>query len=67
MLHPEVQKKLHDELDEQVGEGRPPSMAEIEQLRYLKAAWNESMRWNVTVPLGITQPLYRYHSELTHT
>ncbi|PVF96179.1 cytochrome P450 [Serendipita vermifera] len=53
MLHPEVQKKLHDELDEQIGHGRFPSMAEIEHLQYFHAAWSESMRWNVTTPLGV--------------
>jgi hypothetical protein len=53
MTHPKVQRKLHDELDEQVGGGRLPSMAEIEQLQYFNAAWNESMRWNVTAPLGM--------------
>ncbi|PVF96180.1 cytochrome P450 [Serendipita vermifera] len=53
MLHPEVQKRIHDELDDQIGGGRLPSMAEIESLPYFNAAWNESMRWNVTIPLGV--------------
>lgn len=30
-----------------------PSMAEIEKLEYLNAAWNESLRWIAPVPLGI--------------
>ncbi|PVF96178.1 cytochrome P450 [Serendipita vermifera] len=53
MMHPEIQKKLHDEMDDQIGGGRLPSMAEIERLQYFNTAWKESMRWTVTVPLGI--------------
>ncbi|PVF92921.1 cytochrome P450 [Serendipita vermifera] len=53
ILHPEVQRKVHEELDKQVGGGRCPTMNEIRGLEYFNAAWNESMRWTATVPLGL--------------
>jgi cytochrome P450 len=52
MVHPDVQRKLHNELDERVGGGRMPTMKEIEGLEYLQAAWSESMRWIAPVPIG---------------
>jgi cytochrome P450 len=52
MLYPDVQRKLHAELDELCGKGRIPSMSDITSLKYFNAAWNESMRWNATTPLG---------------
>jgi cytochrome P450 len=60
VMHPEVQKKLHDELDHHIGEARTPSMAEIELLPYFNASWKESLRWAVPVPLGKLGNLYRY-------
>ncbi|PVF96182.1 cytochrome P450 [Serendipita vermifera] len=53
MLYPDVQRKVHAELDQQYGAGQIPSMAEIQKLKYFNAAWNESMRWNATIPLGV--------------
>ena len=38
-LHPEWQKKLHQELDATIGGGRAPSFAEIQELKYFNAAW----------------------------
>jgi cytochrome P450 len=52
MVHPDVQNKLHNELDERVGRARMPTMKEIEGLEYLQAAWSESMRWIAPVPIG---------------
>ncbi|CAG8652712.1 10799_t:CDS:2, partial [Acaulospora colombiana] len=52
ILHPEVQKKVHEELDRKIGGGRAPDMNDIKELEYFNAAWNESMRCNATVPLA---------------
>jgi hypothetical protein len=52
-LYPEVQKRIQDELDEHIGDGRRPTMKDIDNLVYFKAAWNESMRFNVTTPIGM--------------
>jgi cytochrome P450 len=52
LANPEAQKKVHEELDAVIGEGRAPSMAEIQNLDYFNAAWKESKRWNTPAPLG---------------
>jgi cytochrome P450 len=44
VLYPEVQQKIHDEIDGHVKMGQAPSMTEIEGMSYLNAAWKESMR-----------------------
>jgi cytochrome P450 len=56
MLYPEVQEKIHQETDGQIGVGRIPTANEIESFEYLNAAWKESMRLNATTPLGILSP-----------
>jgi hypothetical protein len=58
MLHPEVQQKIHEEIDEQLGEDRSFRTDQIEKLLYLNAAWKESMRLNPTVPLGRSSSTY---------
>jgi cytochrome P450 len=60
VLYPEIQRKVHEELDKQIGCGRAPDMNEIKELEYFNAAWNESMRWNATVPLGKLYIAYYY-------
>ncbi|PVF96176.1 cytochrome P450 [Serendipita vermifera] len=53
VLYPDVQKRIQEELDERIGDGRRPTMKDVGKLVYFKAAWNESMRFNVTTPLGV--------------
>lgn len=52
-LHPDWQKKVHNELDALIGDGRAPSFSEIEGLNYFNATWKESIRWKVVAPLVI--------------
>lgn len=42
-LHPEAEARLHRELDQVLG-GRPPSVAEVESLRFTRAVLAEAMR-----------------------
>ncbi|PVF96174.1 cytochrome P450 [Serendipita vermifera] len=53
MLHPNIQRRVQDELDEQVGDGRLPTMKDIKKMTYFNATWNESLRFNVVTPLGV--------------
>jgi hypothetical protein len=51
-IHPDIQKRINDELDEHIGSGRLPSLADVERLEYFNAALRESMRWRPATPLG---------------
>jgi cytochrome P450 len=54
MVHPEIQKKVQEELDENFGESSALSFGQVERLRYFNAVWKESMRFNPTSPIGMT-------------
>lgn len=53
LMNPDVQKKVHHELDETVGRNVRPTVADCRSMPYLNAVWNESFRLNPPVPLGI--------------
>ncbi|XP_077977535.1 steroid 17-alpha-hydroxylase/17,20 lyase-like [Glandiceps talaboti] len=53
ILHPEKQKKIHQEIDEVVGVDRRPVYADHDNLPYLKAAMYESLRLHSIVPLSV--------------
>jgi cytochrome P450 len=52
--HPDVQERVQEELDMNVGDISPLSFQQIEKLRYFNAVWKESMRFNSTSPIGTT-------------
>jgi len=56
ILNPQVQRKIHEELDAVVGRSRRPSMDDRSQLPYLEAALTEAQRINPIAPLT---PLHR--------
>ncbi|KAM5536777.1 hypothetical protein V8D89_009495 [Ganoderma adspersum] len=53
MLHPEVLKKAHAELDAVVGPHRLPDFGDKDSLPYVNAVIKESMRWHSTLPFGV--------------
>ncbi|KAI6128870.1 cytochrome P450 [Pisolithus croceorrhizus] len=53
MLHPEVQAKVHAELDDVLGKGVFPTFEDRTRLPYLQAVLYEVMRWNPVFPLGV--------------
>ncbi|KAG8833049.1 hypothetical protein FRC17_000115 [Serendipita sp. 399] len=53
LTHPEVQKKIHEELDRVVGKGNRPTAADIPSLKYLDAAWKETLRLISPIPTGV--------------
>lgn len=54
MIHyPEVQDKIHKELDDVVGSGRLPCLKDRENLPYLEAVMLEAMRFISFVPLSL--------------
>ncbi|GJJ07895.1 hypothetical protein Clacol_002101 [Clathrus columnatus] len=56
VLYPETQKKLHDELDEVLGD-RLPTLADRKNLPYVDAFLCEVMRWRPSVPFGVPRGL----------
>ncbi len=53
---PDVEKKLHQELDEVLG-GRTPEFADVEKLKYTRAVLDETMRLYPPVPILSRQAL----------
>ncbi|XP_077977543.1 steroid 17-alpha-hydroxylase/17,20 lyase-like [Glandiceps talaboti] len=53
MLHPEIQKKIHQEIDDVVGVDCRPVYTDHDNLPYLKAAIYETMRLHTILPLSV--------------
>jgi cytochrome P450 len=52
VLHPEVVKKAHEELDAVVGNNRLPEFSDESSLPYISAIVKEVLRWHPVTPLG---------------
>ena len=48
-LHPEVQRKAQDELDQIVGKGRLPDYTDLDSLPYIQALIKEVTRYLPTI------------------
>ncbi|KAH9054044.1 cytochrome P450 [Lactarius deliciosus] len=48
LAYPEVQTRAHAELDEVVGNARPPTFADLPSLPYIRAMVKEALRWSPT-------------------
>ncbi|KAF5346775.1 hypothetical protein D9756_010419 [Leucocoprinus leucothites] len=53
LVHPDVQKRVQQELDSAVPANRLPEFSDQPQLPYLTATLKEVFRWNTPVPLGV--------------
>lgn len=51
LLFPDVQARAAAEMDDVVGRDRAPTLADLPNLPYLKAAWTECLRWRPPLPL----------------
>ena len=58
VLHPDVQKSIHAELDATLGKGVVPTFQDVPRLPYLQAVLHESMRWHPSTPLGLFNLLW---------
>jgi cytochrome P450 len=52
LYHPEWQRKIQKEIDEQCG-GRMPELTDTPNLPTLRACIKETMRWRPNVPTGV--------------
>jgi len=63
VLHPEVAKKAHEEIDSVVGRSRLPDFGDRENLVYVAAVVKETMRWQAVTPIGTSAaPLWSIHT-----
>ncbi|EFX05422.1 cytochrome p450 monooxygenase [Grosmannia clavigera kw1407] len=59
LVWPEVQAKLHEEIDRVVGPDRMPTIDDCESLPYVRCCIKESLRWMPTVILGVPHAVIR--------
>jgi len=52
VLHPSVQAKAQEEIDQIIGEDRVPEFADRASLPYLENVLDETYRWHSAVPAG---------------
>lgn len=53
LLHPHVQKRAQEELDEVVGPDALPSFDHFARLRYIWAIVHEVIRWQTVTPIAL--------------
>ncbi|XP_006890128.1 PREDICTED: cytochrome P450 2D17-like isoform X2 [Elephantulus edwardii] len=53
LLHPDVQRRVQEEIDEVIGQGRPPEMADQAHMPYTTAVIHEVQRFGDLVPLSV--------------
>ncbi|XP_021114517.1 cytochrome P450 2D16-like isoform X2 [Heterocephalus glaber] len=53
ILHPDVQRQVHQEIDEVIGQGRRPEMGDQARLPFTNAVIHEVQRFGDIAPLGL--------------
>ncbi|KAF5346731.1 hypothetical protein D9756_010407 [Leucocoprinus leucothites] len=53
LKHPQIQRKVQQEIDAIVGSDRLPDFTDREHLPYLAAVLKEVLRWNPIAPMGV--------------
>ena len=51
--HPEIQSRVHDELDRVVGKDKLPSLDDKPQLHFINAVLHESLRFTSFIPMSV--------------
>jgi cytochrome P450 len=58
MLHPEVQRKGHEEISRVCDPSQLPSYDDLDSLPYVTAIVLEVLRWGAVTPVGIVFSLF---------
>ncbi|XP_078596583.1 cytochrome P450 2J6-like [Branchiostoma floridae x Branchiostoma japonicum] len=53
IVHPDIQRKVHEEIDSVLGQGQTPSMSHRDQLPYTQAVLTEVSRFATIAPLSV--------------
>uniref|UniRef100_A0A8C3LKL9 Uncharacterized protein n=1 Tax=Chrysolophus pictus TaxID=9089 RepID=A0A8C3LKL9_CHRPC len=59
LLYPEIQSKVHKEIDKVIGRNRPPTMADQANMPYTNAVIHEVQRCGDIAPTGLPHMTYR--------
>ncbi|XP_003202370.1 cytochrome P450 2D17 [Meleagris gallopavo] len=59
LLYPEIQSKVHKEIDKVIGRNRPPTMADQANMPYTNAVIHEVQRCGDIIPMGLPHMTYR--------
>ncbi|GJE97958.1 cytochrome P450 [Phanerochaete sordida] len=57
VMYPDIQKRAQEEIDRVVGSDRFPSIEDKDELPYITATMNETLRWRQVTPLGVAHKL----------
>ncbi|XP_068109282.1 cytochrome P450 2D17-like [Hyperolius riggenbachi] len=59
ILYPDIQSKVHEEIDRVIGRGRSPTMADIQEMPYTYAVIHEIQRCGDISPMTLPHMTYR--------
>uniref|UniRef100_A0ACB8FP23 Uncharacterized protein n=1 Tax=Sphaerodactylus townsendi TaxID=933632 RepID=A0ACB8FP23_9SAUR len=59
VLHPEVQERVHEEIEEVLGRDKPPTMADQPNMPYTNAVIHELQRWADIIPFPFPYSLHQ--------
>uniref|UniRef100_A0A8C5QB25 Cytochrome P450 n=1 Tax=Leptobrachium leishanense TaxID=445787 RepID=A0A8C5QB25_9ANUR len=59
LLYPDVQRKVHEEIDKVIGRHRKPTMGDVLEMAYTNAVIHEVQRFGDILPLALPHKTYR--------